>query len=202
MKKVFRSQLCYGAFGGRICTAVSYAVAHAFLLLCQEEEDAMEFFSEDRVHEIMQKCSRLFEESPFAQKGLMMSVFDMMQLCPAGDTIDNMEIAGLVMAPTRQLALQEAENLWVESLHTVLQKLCHSCLKKRMAAVVTIDDHTVAFLLDEGRVLYLFDPLPANLVRCENTLQQILRCDQKEYSGYLFCKKNELSAACDDDVLH
>jgi len=185
-RKRFRSQLCYGENGGRLCTAISsYAVAHAFLLQCEKDDDVMEFFTEDRIHDIMQNCSRFFSQTPFAESRLMMSVHDMLHLCPSDGNIQSIEIAGLLLVQEEGCHHPEVENLWVEPLDALLRKIS-SRGSNKIAAVVTTAEHTVAYLSDGRSRLFLFDPLPAELVPCCPSAPCMTRRRDDEYSGYLF----------------
>lgn len=191
----YKSQLQYGKDGGHICTSISYVVACSFLI--NHNKDPMVFFDRERMHDIMQNCSQFYAGTAFAAADATtkwMSVNDMQMLCPSSHAIRSLDIAGMLWGGPED----EANNLIVAPLDSILQKICSREPGGRVALVITYSDHTVAFLSDEKCSLYFFDPMPAELADVSHTWRgQFTRSQSMhlparincEYSGALFSPK-------------
>jgi hypothetical protein len=190
---LFAPQTAYpGPHGVRMCTAVCYAVAHAFLM---GPAPAYPLPSGARIDAVMRACHQFFRETGQTQP-LMLA--ELQRWFPS--PLSHAEVAGL----TTSGGTQDIED---GPLLTPFEALLHDLRHRRgglpVALLVTVRGHTWA-LLSQGAPatavqrppLYLFDPLREALcVLCGQTRAELVSSpllalpSEEPYAGLLLCSE-------------
>jgi hypothetical protein len=153
---VFAPQTAYAEpHGMRMCTAVCYAVAHAFLM---GPTPAYPLPSGARVDAVMRACHQFFRETKQTQP-LMLA--ELQRWFPS--PLSHAEVAGLTTSGSTQ---DIEDGPLLTPLETLLHDLRHRRGGLPVALLVTVRGHTWALLSHGAPVtapqrppLYLFDPL-------------------------------------------
>ena len=145
----YESQAGYGVNGMRICTVVCHRVAMRFL-----KGGDTNVLTIEAVHAIMMQSVAFYQSTSFPPK--FMGMHDVLRLLPS----PSLEFGGLIRGGPDY----EADGVFVMPLTSVLHRIRHREGKTPVALVVTFLEHTIVFLSMGKGALYLFDPLPAELL--------------------------------------
>ena len=183
----YESQSCYGTNGLRICTVVCHRVALHFL---RKDDGILDAMTTEAVHAMMMQSVAFYQSTSFGPN--FMGMHDVLRLMPLDVAeFSALEFGGL----TRGGPDYDADNgLFVMPLTGVLNRLQHRQGRTQVAFIVTTMEHTVVFLSYGKGALYLFDPLPAELLDVSNGWEPPSK-DDEPYSAVMLCLVKNVAAS-------